>query len=143
MTDVEFFFWWVVTFAIWNVYYLWVVPKRAAHFWAERFKTKKGKIELVQISEPIIDAVVEQTDLALQEALETFKQSFFGSLGKNVQETKSLLKMANPESELLEKIGSDNPIMGLIISKLQPQLQGLFGGQGVSGGTQEGFKKGL
>ena len=51
------------------------------------------------------------------------------------------MKMVNPESDLMSKIGDQNPILGLIVQKLAPQLQQL----GVSGTEQapETFKKGL
>jgi len=140
MTDNEFIFYWFLTFFIWNIYYLWIVPKRSAEFWSRRFESKDGQKELVKIARGIIDTTVEETNLLIEDQLQTFQKSFFGSLGKNVQETKNLLKMANPESDLLDKISTDNPILGLIMSKLQPQLQGLFG---ANDGTQEGFKKGL
>ena len=49
--------------------------------------------------------------------------------------------MANPENDLLDKIGDQNPILGLIVQKLAPQLNQL----GVPGPSkvQDGFKKGL
>jgi hypothetical protein len=51
------------------------------------------------------------------------------------------MKMVNPESELMSKIGDQNPILGLIVQKLAPQLKQL----GVSGSDQapESFNKGL
>lgn len=139
MTDEEFIFYWFLTFFIWNIYYLWIVPKRSAQFWGKRFKSEIGQEELVIIGNSIIEAVIERSSEAFEETLDEFKQSFFGSLGKNIQETKSVLKMANPEGDLLEKVTDQNPILGLILSKLQPQLGGLMG----SDRSQEGFKKGL
>ena len=49
--------------------------------------------------------------------------------------------MAIPGGDLLEKIGDQNPILGLIMQKLAPQLDQL----GVPGPSkvQDGFKKGL
>jgi len=141
MTDNEFIFYWFATFFIWNIYYLWIVPKRSAEFWARRFDSKEGQKELVKIARGIIDTTVEETSLVLEESLESFKKSFFGSLGKNVQETKQIMKMANPEGDLLEKIGDQNPILGLIMQKLAPQLQQL--GVPGTGQASESYKKGL
>ena len=141
MTDNEFIFYWFATFFIWNIYYLWIVPKRSAQYWALRFDSKEGQKELVNIARGIIDQTVEETTEVLEESLETFKKSFFGSLGKNIQETKSVMKMVNPENELLDKIGDQNPILGLIMQKLAPQLMQL-GKPGTDQG-QDGFKKGL
>jgi len=75
----------------------------------------------------MIDTTVEETNILIEEQLEAFSKKFFGSLGKNVQETKQLIKMANPESDLLDKIGEQNPILGLIVQRLGPQLSGLMG----------------
>ena len=49
--------------------------------------------------------------------------------------------MANPENDMLDKIADQNPILGLIVQKLAPQLNQL----GVPGPSkvQDGFKKGL
>jgi len=145
VTDNEFIFYWFLTFFIWNIYYLYIVPKRSAEFWSRRFDTKEGQKELVNIARGIIDQVVieleETIGERLIEELETFKKSFFGSIGKNVQETKSIMKMVNPENDLLDKIGDQNPILGLIVQKLAPQIKQL----GVSGVEQapDTFKKGL
>jgi len=141
MTDNEFIFYWFATFFIWNIYYLWIVPKRSAQYWALRFDSKEGQQELVKIARGIIDQTVQESTEALEESLESFKKSFFGSIGKNVQETKQIMKMANPGGDLLEKIGDQNPILGLIMQKLAPQLDQL----GVPGPSkvQDGFKKGL
>jgi len=51
------------------------------------------------------------------------------------------MKMVNPENDLLDKIGDQNPILGLIVQKLAPQIKQL----GVSGVEQapDTFKKGL
>jgi len=129
LSDNEFIFYWFLTFFIWNIYYLWIVPKRSAQFWAKRFETKDGQKELVKIARGIIDTTVEETNILIEEQLEAFSKKFFGSLGKNVQETKQLIKLANPESDLLEKIGEQNPILGLIVQRLGPQLSGLMGNQ--------------
>jgi len=144
MSDEAFIFYWIITFAIWNIYYLWIVPKRAAHFWAERFKEEKGQSELVVIADSIINAVVEKSEISLEDALEGFKTSFFGSLGKNIQETKKVIDMVSPEASIIQGITKDNPIMGLVMNKLAPQLNGLIGdlGQG-NDKTSESFKKGL
>ena len=144
MTNDEFILYWLITFAIWNVYYLWIVPKRAAHFWAQRFKEEGGQSELVIIAESIINAVVERSEISLEEALEAFKASFFGSLGKNVQETKKIIDLVSPEASIIEGITKDNPILGLVMSKLGPQLNGLLGDLGKgSSETSEAFRKGL
>jgi len=140
MTDNEFIFYWFLTFFIWNIYYLWIVPKRSAEFWGKRFETEEGQKELVRIARGIIESTVESVNESLVEELETFSKKFFGSLGKNVQETKQLIKLANPESDLLDKIGEANPILGLIVQKLGPQLSGLVGNQDK---TQTGYNKGL
>ena len=66
MSNEEFVFYWLVTFLIWNIYYLWIVPKRAAKFWAERFKEEKGQNELVVIAKSIIDEVIERSELSLE-----------------------------------------------------------------------------
>ena len=144
MSDEAFIFYWLLTFAIWNVYYLWIVPKRAAYFWAQRFKEEKGQSELVIIADSIINAVVEKSEISLEEALEGFKTSFFGSLGKNIQETKKVIDMVSPEASIIQGITKDNPIMGLVMNKLAPQLNGLLGdlGKGQSE-TSESFRKGL
>tara|TARA_R110002072_G_scaffold299831_1_gene475919 strand:- start:2541 stop:2975 length:435 start_codon:yes stop_codon:yes gene_type:complete len=144
MTDNEFIFYWLATFVVWNIYYLWIVPKRAAHFWAQRFKEEKGQSELVVIADSIINAVVERSEISLEDALEAFKASFFGSLGKNIQDTKKVIDMVSPEASIIEGIAKDNPIMGLVMNKLAPQLNGLLGdiGQGKSE-TSESFRKGL
>jgi hypothetical protein len=144
MSDEAFIFYWLLTFAIWNVYYLWIVPKRAAYFWAQRFKEEKGQSELVIIADSIINAVVEKSEISLEEALEGFKTSFFGSLGKNIQETKKVIDMVSPEASIIQGITKDNPIMGLVMNKLAPQLNGLLGdlGKGQSE-TTESFRKGL
>lgn len=144
MSDNEFVFYWFLTFFIWNIYYLWIVPKRSAQFWGKHFGTPEGQKELVIIARSIIDKTVEETEEILHDSLETFSKSFFGSLGKNIQETKSVLKMVNPENEFLDKIGEQNPILGLIMQKIQPQLQNIMGagGQGMDR-PEEGFKKGL
>jgi hypothetical protein len=144
MTDNEFIFYWLVTFVVWNIYYLWIVPKRAAHFWAQRFKEEKGQSELVVIADSIINAVVERSEISLEDALEAFKASFFGSIGKNVQETKSIMDKLAPEASIIQDIAKDNPIMGLVLNKLAPQLSGLMGdvSQG-SNESQESFRKGL
>jgi len=141
MTDNEFIFYWFATFFIWNIYYLWIVPARSAEYWGKRFETEEGQEELVNIARGIINKTVEESTEALEESLDTFKKSFFGSIGKNVQETKQIMKMANPESDLLEKIGEQNPILGLIVQKLAPQLNQL----GVPGPSKvtDKFKKGL
>lgn len=144
MTDNEFIFYWLATFVVWNIYYLWIVPKRAAHFWAQRFKEEKGQSELVVIADSIINAVVERSEISLEDALDAFKASFFGSLGKNVQETKSIMDKIAPEASIIQDISKDNPIMGLVLNKLAPQLSGLMGDmkQGSSE-TSESFRKGL
>jgi len=144
MTDNEFIFYWFATFFIWNIYYLWIVPKRSAEFWGQRFKTEMGQEELVVIGESIIQAVIERSSEAFDETLDEFKQSFFGSLGKNIQETKGVLNQLNPEGKILEGIAKDNPIMGLVLQRLGPQFQSLLGGVGQeTNGTKETFKKGL
>jgi len=129
MSDSAFIFYWFLTFFIWNIYYLWIVPKRSAQYWAIRFDSKEGQKELVKIARGIIDSTVEAVEESLSEQLEAFSKKFFGSLGKNVQETKQLIKLANPESDLLDKIGEQNPILGLIVQRLGPQLSGLMGNQ--------------
>jgi len=141
MTDNEFIFYWFATFFIWNIYYLWIVPKRSAQYWALRFDSKEGQKELVKIARGIIDQTVEESKEAIEESLESFKKSFFGSLGKNVQETKQIMKMANPENDLLDKIGDQNPILGLIMQKLAPQLMQL--GKPGPDGASNSFEKGL
>ena len=144
MSDNEFIFYWFATFFIWNIYYLWIVPKRSAQFWGERFKSEMGQEELVVIGESIIQAVIERSGSAFEESLDSFKASFFGSLGKNIQETKTVLNQLNPEAGIIEDITKDNPILGLVMSKLAPQFQGLLGGNGLGKSkTDEGFKKGL
>jgi len=144
MTDNEFIFYWFATFFIWNIYYLWIVPKRSAQFWGERFKTEMGQEELVVIGESIIQAVIERSGSAFEESLEDFKASFFGSLGQNIKETKGVLNQLNPEGKILEGIAKDNPIMGLVMSRLAPQFQSLLGGKGLGvEKTSETFKKGL
>ena len=52
--------------------------------------------------------------------------------------------MVSPEASIIEGIAKDNPIMGLVMNKLAPQLNGLLGdlGQGKSE-TSESFRKGL
>ena len=144
MTDNEFIFYWFATFFIWNIYYLWIVPKRSAHFWGERFKSDLGQEELVLIGNSIIEAVIERSGQAFEESLEEFKASLFGSLGKNIQETKTVLNQINPEGKILEDIAKDNPIMGLVLNKLGPQLGQILSGTGQ--GQRKGsnsFKKGL
>ena len=144
MSNEEFVFYWLVTFLIWNIYYLWIVPKRAAKFWAERFKEEKGQNELVVIAKSIIDEVIERSELSLEEALDAFKASFFGSIGKNVQATKSIINQLAPEASIIEDISKDNPIMGLVLNKLAPQLNGLMGDIGKGDNkTSEAFNKGL
>ena len=144
MTDNEFIFYWFATFFIWNIYYLWIVPQRSAKFWGERFKSEMGQEELVVIGESIIQAVIERSGSAFEESLDSFKASFFGSLGKNIQETKTVLNQLNPEAGIIEDITKDNPILGLVMSKLAPQFQSLLGGSGLGKSkTEEGFKKGL
>jgi len=140
MTDNEFIFYWFATFFIWNIYYLWIVPKRSAQYWAIRFDSKEGQKELVRIARGIIDSTVEAVEESLVTELETFSKKFFGSLGKNIQETKQLIKMTNPESDLLDKIGEQNPILGLIVQRLGPQLTGLMGNQDK---PSEGYNKGI
>ena len=144
MTDNEFIFYWFATFFIWNIYYLWIVPKRSAHYWGERFKSEMGQEELVIIGESIIQAVIERSGEAFEETLDDFKASFFGSLGANIKETKSVLNSINPEGKIIEEITKDNPIMGLIVNRLAPQIQNMMGngGQGVKEGI-DSFKKGL
>ena len=144
MSNDEFILYWLITFAIWNVYYLWIVPKRAAYFWAQRFKEEGGQSELVIIAESIINAVVERSEISLEEALEAFKASFFGSLGKNIQETKKVIDMVSPEASIMEGITKDNPILGLVMNKLGPQINGLFDGLGKGESkAPEAFRKGL
>ena len=144
MSDNEFIFYWFATFFIWNIYYLWIVPKRSAQFWGERFKTEMGQEELVVIGESIIQAVIDRSGNAFEESLDSFKASFFGSLGQNIKETKTVLDKLNPEAGIIENITKDNPILGLVVSRLAPQFQSLLGGQGVGvDKTQETFKKGL
>ena len=144
MTDNEFIFYWFATFFIWNIYYLWIVPKRSAQFWGERFKTEMGQAELVIIGESIIEAVIERSGSAFEESLDGFKASFFGSLGQNIKETKTVLDKLNPESGIIDDITKDNPILGLVMSRLAPQFQSLLGGQGLGvDKTTETFKKGL
>ena len=63
MTDNEFIFYWFLTFFIWNIYYLWIVPKRSAEFWSRRFESKDGQKELVKIARGIIDTTVEETNI--------------------------------------------------------------------------------
>ena len=76
MTDEEFIFYWFLTFFIWNIYYLWIVPKRSAQFWGKRFKSEIGQEELVVIGNSIIEAVIERSSEAFEETLDEFKQSF-------------------------------------------------------------------
>ena len=64
------------TFFIWNIYYLWIVPKRSARYWALRFDSEEGQQELVNIARGIIDRTVEESTEALEESLESFKKSF-------------------------------------------------------------------
>ena len=144
MTDNEFIFYWFATFFIWNIYYLYIVPKRSAEFWGQRFKSELGQEELVIIGESIIQAVIERSSSAFEESLDEFKTSLFGSLGANIKETKSVLNQLNPEGKIIEEITKDNPLMGLIVNRLAPQFQSLMGngGQGVKEGSNS-FKKGL
>ena len=79
MSDNEFIFYWFATFFIWNIYYLWIVPKRSAEFWSRRFESKEGQKELVKIARGIIDTTVEETNMLIEEQLQTFQKSFFGS----------------------------------------------------------------
>ena len=88
MTDNEFIFYWLATFVVWNIYYLWIVPKRAAHFWAQRFKEEKGQSELVVIADSIINAVVERSEISLEDALDAFKASFFWFIRKECARNK-------------------------------------------------------
>ena len=47
-------------------------------------------------------------------------------------------------SEIIEDISKDNPIMGLVLNKLAPQLNGLMGDIGKGDNkTSEAFNKGL
>ena len=61
-----------------------------------------------------------------------------------MQETKSIMDKIAPEASIIQDISKDNPIMGLVLNKLAPQLSGLMGDikQG-SNESQESFRKGL
>ena len=69
MTDNEFIFYWFLTFFIWNIYYLWIVPKRSAEFWSRRFESKDGQKEYPDVIECIhalLDGGDTLTDLQAQ-----------------------------------------------------------------------------
>ena len=61
-----------------------------------------------------------------------------------MQETKSIINQLAPEASIIEDISKDNPIMGLVLNKLAPQLNGLMGDIGKGDNkTSEAFNKGL